>query len=493
MNSTLRILPIVVVAVLTARGAPASGEDAWISGALSTDYLQNTDRGASAFDCRLELDGGLGPVALGVVYRAYQLSDPGYDPAGVGQPLSEIRHRYAELSQDAFSARVGHFFSTFGHGLTLRSYEDVDLEHDTVLDGLVVSARAGAVDVTALSGAATEVLSDVRNRDHTISGARVSVPVADWLTAAGSAVRRASLERREDDGVAGPEIRFEDSVLGVEMNAWMGPVTVTAEYAGRDGEDPADGSDATRGRGVYAASTLDLGRFTLFGEFKDYEDFEHYLVNPPTCVREHPWTLMNRATYEIDLNDERGFLVEGSALMGDGSHVTGGASEARSHDGELSHWEMFGKVEHELADALATRFGVSWSRDYGDYSLGKFVEHRIGALDLDVALPSGDAAEISVEGQMVEDPALGSYEDYVAGLTLYPGTGLTFSLQVETTTAETSARDVWSSVQLRALVLEDTEVTFGMGTERGGKKCSGGVCYVEPEFDGVRVKLAKFF
>ena len=311
------------------------------------------------------------------------------------------------------------------------------------------------------------------------------------MTAGASAVHRSGLERLE--GVEVPGTLSEDSVVGVDVDAWLGPLTLTAEFAGRSGEDPADPDEDVEGHALYAASTLDLGRVVLFSEFKDYESFDHYLVNPPTCVREHLWTLMNRATYEVVLDDEQGFLLEVSSLLGENAHLTGGASEARAQDGELAHWEMFGKVEHALSEAVGARLGASWSRAYRDYDLGKFVEHMIGAFDVDITLPSGDVAEMSLEGQSVDDPALGEYRDYMAALTFYPGTGLTFSVLFETTTEETSERDMWTSVQVRALMLEDAEVTLGLGTERGGKKCSGGVCYEEPEFEGVRLKLAKFF
>ena len=40
---------------------------------------------------------------------------------------------------------------------------------------------------------------------------------------------------------------------------------------------------------------------------------------------------------------------------------------------------------------------------------------------------------------------------------------------------------------------EGLDVALGFGTERGGKKCSGGVCYTEPEFAGLRLRLTKSF
>ncbi len=48
-----------------------------------------------------------------------------------------------------------------------------------------------------------------------------------------------------------------------------------------------DPDEDVQGHAAYASGTLDLGLATLFGEFKDYDDFTHSLVNPPTCVHEH--------------------------------------------------------------------------------------------------------------------------------------------------------------------------------------------------------------
>jgi len=481
-------ISLVLVGILVSGGAAAA--DATASGALNAEYLLNTSREASALDARLDLDVLIGPVTVGVAYRAYQLTDPGYNPAGVEVPEAEIKHRYAELAHGDLSVRAGHFLSTFGHGLTLRSYEDVDLEHDTHLDGLITEYILGPVSLTGLGGTVSERLSTVRFRDHTIRALRASVPVGDWVTVAGSAVERAQEDRLEEGEVPDEFARFEDSVLGLELESWAGPFTLAAEYATRDGENPVTEEGEVEGHAAYAAATLDVGPMTFFGEYKDYVDFGHYTVNPPTCVREHLWTLMNRATYQVDLDDEHGFLAEGSALVGDALYLVGGASEARTHDEDLAHWEIFGEAEQSFAGGAVLRAGASWSREY---ELGKFTEHRIGALDLDFGLPSGDIAELGVEGQSVEEPSGRVYEDYLASFTFYPGTDVTFSTVLETTTSDTEAKDVWLMVEIKKLFPDDVEAGLSFGTERGGKKCSGGVCYFAPEFEGVRLRLTKFF
>ncbi len=481
-----------VVLLMAIAAALASGDtEVSASGVLHADYLYNTDAEASVMDARLDLDLTVGALTLGTVYRAYQLSDPLlYNPADIDVPLAEIRQRYAAYESGAFRARAGHFLSTFGHGLTLRSYEDVDLEHDTLLDGVKGEYRAGSVGLMALAGATEEMLFGVRSREHRVRAARISVPVGDWAELAGSAVERASTELDEEIEIPDDRARFEDTVRGAELSLWLGPLTLAGEYAGRNGENPVTGDGSIRGHATYAAGTLELGWLTLFGEFKDYEDFEHYLVSPPTCVREHVYTLMNRATYEIKLADERGFLVEGSAPVGDALYVTGGASEARNHDGELSHWEIFSQAEHSFWDAMTGGLGWSWSREY---ERGAFTEHMTGAADFYFTAVDGRVMEVSLEGQRTDDPSGRAWNDYLGAVTFYPGANVTFTTVVETTGDETQERDVWAMVEVRALLPEDVEASFSMGTERGGKKCSGGVCYTEPEFEGVRLRVAKYF
>ena len=88
--------------------------DATATGALTAEYFLDTSREASALDARLELDVSVGPVTVGAVYRAYQLTDPGYNPAGIDVPDAELKQRHAELSQGDLSVRAGHFLATFG-------------------------------------------------------------------------------------------------------------------------------------------------------------------------------------------------------------------------------------------------------------------------------------------------------------------------------------------------------------------------------------------
>ncbi len=365
----------------------------------------------------------------------------------------------------------------------------MDLEHDTALDGLLVRYEPGAVKVTALSGVIGEALSEWRTRTHTVRGIEVGGSPWDWATLGGSAVERSWLDDDEDIALPDSLTRAEDVVLDGSLELRLGPVALAGEYARRDGENPVTGREAADGRAAYLSGTFDLGWATLFGEFKDYDAFGHYLVNPPTCVREHPWTLMNRATYEINLDDERGFLAEGTVPLGERLSLMGGASEARRHDGELSHWEIYGEASHSFFESASGSVGGSWSREY---LLGKFTEHAAGAADVDLEL-AGQTLQIGLEAGWTDDVTGVSYHDYVASATWYPGSDLTVSAVFEASTSEIEDRDTWFIGEVKKRVSDEIEVAFAAGTERGGKKCAGGVCVFEPEFEGVRLRLSSYF
>lgn len=484
--TTIVVIGLLLPPVVSAR----ADSDVWTGVVVTSEYLYNTGLGASAFDARLALDAGIGPLTVGVVYRAYQLSDPTYNPSGVDLPLTEIRHRFAEFEQDDLHLRVGHFFSTFGRGLSLRSSEDIDLEHNAALDGLLAEYTTGDVHLTALAGATDEALFGTRYRRHEVRAIRAEQTLAGWLNLAGSAVERVAADEDTDPLVPGTIGRSEDVLLGAELESWMGPVMLVAEYTGRYVEDTDTGEQASQGHATYVASTVELLWVTLFGEFKDFENFYHYLVSPPTCVRDHLWTLMNRTTYEPDLDDERGFLVEGSIPFGHHSMLMGGASEARNHEAELLHWEIFSQADHWFEGGSSASLAGAWSREY---ELGKFIEHLTVGTEFILSPESGREIEFQFQAQQTEELTGDKHEDYLFSTTVYPSHGLTFATVIETSNDTTEERSIWMMTEVKKLLANDFEVSVSVGSERGGLKCSGGVCYQEPEFEGARIRLSAFF
>jgi len=502
------ILALALCCLGCAIPAVSFAREAEVRGVFRSNNLYNTDLGATVLDGRLDAEVEFGPYILGGTWRGYHLSDETYNPRGIEYPQPRIKHRYAEVRIDSLGSclvgdgcplgsgsllvRLGDCYATFGRGLALRSFEDIDLERDTALDGILGEYDLGCFKVTALSGELDERISATLRNRHQASGARVAVAREGLLVAAASAVGRHT-ERRDAQLELPDSLRnFDDRVLGGEAEVWLGPLQVAADYAQRQGDYyPTLSQGDIAGHGGYLSATVATAWLTLVGEYKDYRRFADALSNPPTCVMEHTSTLANRVTHEVDFNDERGFLVQGNLAIIDGVPITAGASEARRDGGDLAHWEIFGNLGAPVGGSAGITLEASWSREY---AAGKFTEHLTGMLDAELAGgESGIPMEFGVGAQAIEEPSGEAYANYLATGAWYVTPAVTLSAVAEATSQDGLERSHWLAGEIGIALAEGLDVSVGFGTERGGKKCSGGVCYTEPEFAGVRLRLMKSF
>ncbi len=481
---------LMIAQVVLACALPAAAADIDTRGAVQGDGRYDSDKNTAVIDGRVDFEVDIGLFSFGGTYRAYDFGEGGYNPRGIDR-IHDFKHRYVEGQTGGLYFRGGHYFSTFGRGLTLRSFEDVGLEHDTSLDGFIAEYQAGPIAFVGLAGEAAEKVTDVQQLKYRLRGARAQVWLGPRVSVAISGAGRDT--EREDAEITLPEdlARFADQVIGGEAEAWLGAVSIAGEYARRSGDyypELKQGDEG--GHGVYVSGTAVTSWSTLLAEYKDYERFEHALINPPTCVRDHVWILMNRVTHQVDLGNERGFLVEGTVMPTGDVQIIGGASEARRQGGGLAHWEIFGQMDHSLPRWGISSVAGSWSREY---IMGRFAEHVTGVIDLAYDVAGLQNLEIELEMQLTEEPSGEAFETYLTSIGLYPRPDLTLSVVGEATSQAGLDRDFWVFGDIRTAISDDFEVSLGGGTERGGKKCSGGICFTEPEFTGVRLRFLTHF
>jgi hypothetical protein len=488
-------LPVLLIVTLAlacvALPAGAQAYEVETRGAVRSEVLANTDERNIVFDGRVDAEAEAGAVTFGVTYRVYDFGDGGYNPAGI-EPFYDVKHRYLEIRTGSLYARAGDFFTTFGRGLTLRSFEDIDLEHDTALDGFLAEYEIGSLGLTALAGRMREDISNLGYREHRIRCGNVRLSPSGWLTLGMTGLRRDNRNHDSEGALTHSEAYVSDDVFGGEIALWVGPLQAAGEYAYREGGNYLTGESDAEGRATYITASISTSRLTVFGEYKDYDLFEHALGSPPVCVKEYVWTLMNRVTPEYDFTDERGFLVEGILMASENFHLTGGASEGRTQGGSLKHWEIFSQLEQVSPRRGLRSIAGSWSRVY-DYEGGAFSESMGGAVELQVEPAPGRPVELVFEIQTVDESLLEAYWNYLGSLTFYAGPNLTLSALAELTSQEPVDRDSWILAEIRMTLPDDLEVALGGGSERGDKKCSGGICYTEPEFEGLRLRFSKFF
>ncbi|MGQ9603989.1 MAG: DUF6029 family protein [bacterium] len=490
MKNRFLVFLLRIVLLSVAICCEASEGDLKISGFGDLLGIVNTDYGVSVVDGRLDLQFHLSPVTIGIDYRSYDFGEGRYNPAGIDR-FHGIKHRYAEVRLENFSIVAGHSGVTFGRGLSLRSLEDRQLEYDNLVDGVLLEFSNWGFSLEPIGGAVDERISRIQSVQHRIRGLRLSRGFATAFELGLCSIERSSIRKEEGRDLPPAIANFEDRLSGADFSFRHANFSIVGDYVIREGDSYRNRTRDIDGHGFYGSAAIFLEGISLFGEYKDYSDFDHALSMGPTCIKEHPWSLMSRIIHEPNYYDEKGFLFEVMTSV-DGMHLSGGASESRKHNNKLNHWEIFSEIE--ISEKLPIRaIGLSFSREYTTFEeTWTFTEYISAASRIGI-MPIGRSCFIDAEIQRVREPFRDRFFNYLLSTTFYPKDLISGAVRFEATEEPWAERDVWILGEMRIQFGDQGELGLAAGSEPGGKKCSGGICYIQPEFAGVRIRYSRYF
>jgi len=404
---------------------------------------------------------------LGFQYEIHLPPQPfSLDTAGQG-----IYQRYLEYHTGDLNVRVGNFYTILGRGLVLRSFEERIIRWDTNIDGIKFDYYHSLFDLKLLGG---------RARDR--SGVRQNVFQAGELR-----LKPVS------------QIHFGGSFLVTEFNA-LGNVSwgsgfsqinhpygdVYVEYALKNFPD-----QYPEGHALYAASNLFVGSLSLLVEFKEYEQFklEEGVTynNPPTAVREHLYTLLNRIQPQQNTNAETGYLLQGSYPVLENSVATLSYSWTENPDDLLLYEEYYGQMELDYPEDWEWVWAFGQQKDL----VARYLNF-VNSTSLNVS--EYYSLKFIYEHQHAKVHATNrQYYDQVASLGFSHAPNWTISLLAERTMDQISDQDFWMGAQLDINLFQNYDLTIFGGQRRKGKLCLGGNCVLRPEFEGVEVILINRF
>jgi hypothetical protein len=472
---------------------PAFGQDPLsLSLTNKLDYrrLDQDDVREEAFRNRTELTAFQGIFSVWLRLEALQISDVNvYDPflaldqgdedGRVDQ--MDITKRTITVETDRFRGDYGDVSYVFGRGMLPSVFEDEELNFDTRLEGLTALYDHDYVTGSMLAG------SNEENRLRAI----YAEPVAwrDIRVGGGFAEAWGSGEETE--------IREREQHLGAYADLSTGPVSLYGEYVHR--EFPKTGDF---GYGAFFAAIASVGGVTLSGEYKDFDTFEHDYHDPPTTLRQHTWTLLNRESGQVlaDITDDdvRGVLAEGEYSPGLFTTFVASFSKLDRRETPDRFWEAFGEAKGTWQEQVFVTAGAAES----ELEVGNLFEERItgvgeivGQLDDSNSLTFGvEWAEVQESNTATEDfefPV--KFRERIFYLSYGRSPWLNLTVSYENSGDPAESREDWTTVAAEIGLAADHDLLISYGAERGGWKCTGGICFFEPEFEGFKLRwVARF-
>jgi hypothetical protein len=464
--------------------------------------LDQGDVREEAFRNRLEVSGDHGIFSAWIRLESLQLSNASvYDPYGVADEgfVGEQRVDETALTRRLFTAEAGGFrvqagdvSHVFGRGLALSVFEDEELNFDTRLEGVRAQIERDAGSASVVAG------SRDGNRFRGVFVEPRALGLGGVLP--GGRARLGASFAEGWGATQNTDVLPRERQAGGLAEVTAGPATVYGEWVersfpGKDGR----GALGKPGRGAFVAGEVTVSRFTLSAEHRDFFRFEHRFHDPPPTLRQHPWTSLNRVNGQVlsDIPDDdvNGTLVQAEWAPGSFTVVQGSWARLTEDDGPDEFTEVYGEGKSTWREQVFLTAAAAES----ELRIGTTVEERISGLG-EAVVELSDVNSLSLglewtEAQASDDLTAAfrfpvRFQERIASVSWGRSPWLNLTVTHEDTDEDdpAEARDDWTNVLAEVQVADGHDVVLSYGSERGGWKCTGGVCFFEPEFEGMKVK-----
>ena len=454
-------------------------------------------------------------MRLGAVYQLDHNSANLY-------PYARFTQRWLELLGSRGRLRVGNVYTILGRGLLQRSFQipGVVLTDEGSpsrfgfsrdLDGVLTEGQAGPLSLRAISGAPTAgdispgVADAFRLPLHSGNLDAGQLALGPWR---GSSIGAATMRLSPQSG---PKTEFVSGFAAADPAALAGIAALSlplyAEYA----LDQPSWSEwwrfhagTDRRHGLYASTGLTWDQLGVSAEWKDYHHMLLGVNDPPSLVREQPYTLLNRITHVLNADDERGIQLEGTWRQ----PGIGDLTLNRSHsEGRLVASQPPREFEERFAELHAAPTAWPWldATLFADRGRDDFVgadrRETYGGVAR-APLPAGLGSELDLERQSGHQTGY-TFVEHAASFVIrhsrWGSAGVTWQRSTNPAEARPGAdlktfhhRSWWGATMTTHLA-ERVEATLFAGQRRQGLACTAGTCYVVEALEGVSLRvLARF-
>jgi hypothetical protein len=487
----------------------------------------------------------LGDVRLFVNDFMFGLRYEYDDPIEFGTGTKGISRRFIEFNKDNFLVRAGNYYELFEKGLTLNAFENRGLGFNTQLDGVKLNYKKNWKNVkfngTIVGGGLVydDFLIVGRQEQYSIRAGNFSFSPIKLFSVGGSYLYTKGMI--PSSGVIA-DITAEIFEGNFAFN-WKS-VNLDVSYANKQTIESFPKYAAPRGDGGYGSLSFTTGGL---GITLDYKNYRFNLTtpnersstsplkalpfqNPPTGIKEHSTTLLLRYPHVVDFNDEVGFQVDVFYSPKDNLSFNFNASLSSRHydykdidttvfiryqridrdyafipsiDNAFSpYWELFLEAEYYYKKNL--KFKVAGGRQSSvlynviDPSGSDIVRTTTIPVEIKYDFAKIYSVKLLAEQQWVYNSLLieekNFYNEFISvSISRSPNILLNGTVEFSTDKEDPSGKKIWGSGEITYKISSANSVSFSYGSERGGIKCSSGICrYVNP-FNGFRLTVINNF
>ena len=434
--------------------------------------------------------------------------------------LSAFDKRYIEYQQDDWKLRGGSFYRIWGRGLLFGTSEKLELNFDNGLEGLLVEGGVKGWDGAAFKGVHTDDTGAIRENAE---GARVSyrLPYNVRLGTSLVYVDESELHPRIDR--RGYELEIQRDIASLYL-AFVNDRPGFSEYL------PPPIPQYPHGfYGAFSTGSMNWGLLLDYKNYRllvedPYSDFPQPLLQyPPTTLPEATMTLLDRINRNFKpYIDEVGVQMELTASYGDlngrlnmnmGSEQNGGRILPSVQKKSARYNGVFLYIERSILDGhrLILQGGhlVDIQLDPPDRDSTRWYRRDAIGAEYDYPLTGRLTLQSELEmmwfvqdhGSDKVDYTFKSYRDeaFTVGVTHSPLFSLNTFIVRSGEESETGGlkwddgHRYWPSAELTVNIAAGHQFRLFGGHERGGLRCSGGLCRLVNPFRGVKITLTSQF
>jgi hypothetical protein len=512
-----------------------------------TEILGGTESSKEYFENLSDARLSVNDIVFGMRYEISQ-------PIEYGKDFKGIRKRYVEYNgSDILNIRAGDFWEVIGRGLSLNTFEQRQLAYDTGIDGVRIIfkeafGKTNPVKVKAeiLGGNLeySDFLKPERTEKYKLRDINFEISPLKFFNTGANYVY-ADGEIPSGNVITKIKAYIPELYAGLNLK----DIQVYTSYAHKHTNTEANQlypvNLSAKGDGFYSSLSYSKPGLGITIEYKNYrfdlttpdnqsDERPTKMLpfqNPPTAVKEHTTTLTSRTPHVVDFNDEVGGQLDIFWAVKDNLFLIFNGSIASRHysfyDADTSskikfkandrkydfipslddsfspYTEMSAEFEYYFSEKVFLKGGAYYQYAvlYNDIFPDASDKRTLLTFPLEFRynFPGDYTLKFLFENQWADyslrNPDDQKFTNHFTALSLSKSPDLTITLSSEFTSDELdiSGKKFWIEAEASYNINRSNVVTVSYGSERGGLKCTSGICrYVNP-FDGFRLTVQSIF